>query len=330
MHYPADAPRSESIRCGRVFKKSQGLYAVDADGQTVSCALSNKLRKQLVYPIADPSSLRRHVVAVADIGAVDPVAIGDLVRFVGPGDGSGMITEVLPRRNQLTRRAAGPKPLEQVIVANADQLLAVMAVARPAPSWELMDRYIAAGEEAGLPTRIVVTKLDLVDRDLLLAEVRTYRQVGYSVILTSAETGEGLDELKATLAGRVSVLAGKSGVGKTTLLNAIQPGLGLRVAEVGRHTNKGKHTTTQLEMFGLNVGGAVVDTPGMREFGLWDVAAADLAHLFVDLRPFVGRCRFGLDCTHTHEPACAIKRAVDAGQIASRRYQSYLRMVQTL
>jgi ribosome biogenesis GTPase len=254
------------------------------------------------------------------------VAIGDRVRYVDAGDGSGMIVEVLPRRNRLTRRAAGSKPLEQVIVANVDQVVTIMAAARPAPKWELLDRYLSAAADLGIPALILITKLDLVDAGTLAAEAETYRSIGYPVLLTSAVSGEGIDAFRRALAGHLSVLIGLSGVGKTTLLNIVQPGLGLRVGEVSRATNKGKHTTTNLEMFPLDGGGHLVDTPGMREFGLWDVRGDDLAATFLEMRPYLGRCRFGAGCAHEREPGCAIKNAVAAGHIAERRYQSYLRM----
>lgn len=315
---------------GVVYRKSQGQYAVMVDGATMECSLSNRLRKDLIYPIADPSSIRRHVVEVADIKAVDPVAIGDQVGILPAGDGSGMIVEVAPRKNKLSRRAAGTRPLEQVIVANADQFVPVIAAARPHPSWELLDRYLAAAEEAEMASLIVITKLDLANREEIEAHAHAFRDLGYRVLLTSATAGEGIDELRQELAGRMSVVAGKSGVGKTSLLNAVQPGLGLRVAEVGRGTNKGRHTTTHLEMFGLDVGGSIVDTPGMREFGLWNTDAFGLANLLVEFRPLLGRCRFGLDCGHRHEPGCAIQAAVVEGHITERRYRSYLRMADSL
>ncbi|MGQ0602400.1 MAG: ribosome small subunit-dependent GTPase A, partial [Anaerolineales bacterium] len=141
-------------------------------------------------------------------------------------------------------------------------------------------------------------------------------------------TSAGLSEFKALLQDRMSVLMGKSGVGKTTLLNALQPGLGLRVKEINRSTGKGKHTTSHLEMFDLDFGGQVVDTPGMREFGLWQTVGSDLAHTFVELRPYLGRCKFGNDCTHVHEPGCAVKAALKDGHITERRYQSYRRMLE--
>ncbi len=311
---------------GRVFKKTMGSYFVNSDGGVVVCSISSTLRKVLIYPTADPSSRRPTVDKVVDIKAVDPVAIGDEVSFVEAGDGIGMITEVLPRRSKLSRRAAGPKPLEQVIVANVDQVIPVLSARKPKPKWTLLDRYLADSEAADLPALICITKLDLAKEDLLTQEMRIYEEIGYPVILTSAVDGRGLEELKEALRNRVSVLVGKSGVGKTTLLNAIQPELGLRVKEVSESTGKGKHTTSHLEMFELDFGGSVVDTPGMREFGLWNVDGLDLAELFPEMRPYVGKCRFGSDCSHTHEPDCSIKEAVEDGHISKLRYESFVRM----
>jgi ribosome biogenesis GTPase / thiamine phosphate phosphatase len=311
---------------GTVVRKSQGFYDVEVDGQTLQCALSNKLRKQLVFPIADPGSIRRRVMAVEEIRAVDPVAIGDVIRFVDAGDGTGLINEVLPRQNKLVRRAAGPKPLEQVIVANVDQVIAVFAATFPDPKWELLDRYLAAAESQELPAIICITKIDLADSAALADEVNAYERIGYPVVRTSARSGVGIGELREILRGRVSVLMGKSGVGKTSLLNAVQPELGLRVNAVSQITGKGKHTTTHLEMFGLEGGGRIVDTPGMREFALWGVGDADLAETFPEMRPFLGQCRFGIGCQHEQEPGCAIKAAVQRGTISRRRYESYLRL----
>lgn len=318
---------------GVVYKKAIGNYFVQAGDQVVTCSISTKLRRQLLYPIADPNSIRPHVVGVQDIDAVDPVAVGDVVSFVDAHDGAGMITAVLPRKSKLVRRSAVPRPgahpLEQTIVANLDQVVPVFSAAQPAPKWNLLDRYLASAESQYLAALVCITKLDLASEDEeLLAEVEYYRKIGYPVILTSAVTGSGLGEFKKALAGRVSVFVGKSGVGKSSLLNAIQPGLGLRVNAVNAATGKGRHTTTNLEMISLEVGGGVVDTPGMREFGLWDVDEDDLAMLFPEMRPLVGKCRFGLDCYHETEPGCAILEAVSTGWISARRYQSYLKLTE--
>lgn len=318
--------RSGEVLEGRVFRKALGKYFVEVEGRTVTCSISNRLRKQLVYPFADPSSRRHRVDAVKDIRMVDPVAIGDVVSFVPAGDGVGLIKEVLPRKNKFSRKAAGRKPIEQVVVANVDQVVPVLAAAHPAPKWGLLDRYLADAESVELDAVVCITKMDLADLDGLEEELRVFEQLGYEVVRTCALQRDGMEELAEALRGKVSVLVGKSGVGKTTLLNALQPDLGLRVGDVSNSTDKGKHTTSHLEMFALDIGGSVIDTPGMREFGLYCDSRDDLAYLFREMRPYIGHCRFGASCSHVHEPDCAIKEAVEAGKIAERRYQSFVRM----
>ncbi len=317
---------------GVVYRKTTGHYTVHTNGREIDCELSSLIRKQLIYPIADPTSLRHNVREVREIEHADPVAIGDRVRFIAAGDGTGLINEVLPRRSRLSRPAPGYGANEQVIVANVDRVIPVFAAASPTPKWGLLDRYLVSAESSEIPALIVVTKLDLAGPDRKLDEaLDIYRRIGYPVRMVSAVTGEGLDKLRQELHGRTSVLVGKSGVGKTTLLNALQPGLGLRVKEVGRGgQGKGRHTTTHLEMFDLDFGGALVDTPGMREFGLWDVRGGDLALLFPEMAGYVGRCRFGLSCRHNEEPGCAVRKAVMAGQVSPQRYQSYMRLSEGL
>ncbi len=326
MHSLDISGNGDGTSTGIVFRKSQGNYFVHAEGRELLCTISNQLRKRLVYPIAATTSIRPHVVAVEEIREVDPIAIGDLVRFVHAGKGSGMITEVLPRRRNLRRLDPGFKPLAQVIVANLDQMVIVVAAAQPAPKWHLVDRYLAQAELEELPAMICITKLDLAKPQALAEQVGIYQAIGYPVVLTCAKTGAGIEPLKAMLKDQISVLAGQSGVGKTTLLNTIQPGLGLRVSEISRATGKGVHTTSQLEMFQLASGGSIVDTPGIKYFRLWDAEKMGLAYLFPEMRPFLGRCQFRADCTHSHEPGCAVKRAVEDGSISTPRYSSYLKL----
>lgn len=315
---------------GVVFRKTLGHYTVHTHGRDIDCELSSRIHKQLIYPSADPTSLRHRVMSVREIDHVDPVAIGDQVRFVEAGAGRGLIVEVLPRRTRLSRAmpVPGQRVFEQVIVSNADQVVTVFAAAHPTPKWGLLDRYLVTAEAAGLPSLIVITKTDLAAQNPdLEADLETYRRIGYTILQVSSVTGEGIPELIQLLRGKTSVLVGKSGVGKTSLLNALQPGLGLRVKAVGQgDLGKGRHTTSHLQMFELDFGGRLVDTPGMREFGLWNIAPEDLAYLFPELSAHVGRCKFGLGCRHDNEPGCAIRQAVTAGEVSPYRYKSYLNL----
>jgi ribosome biogenesis GTPase / thiamine phosphate phosphatase len=325
-----DTDRDQHIKNkGIVYKKTIGSYVVHSGGNVISCDISARLRKELVYPTADAGSLSHIVVDVKAIDMVDPVAVGDEVMFVDNQDGHGLIVDVLPRRSKLVRRSAGRKVLEQVIVANLDQVVPVFAAAQPAPKWNLLDRYLTTAESLGLPSIICITKMDLVSgstEQAMCEELEMYRKIGYRVLLTSVTAGLGMDEFKAAIQGKLSVFVGKSGVGKSSLLNELQPGLGIRVNAVSQATTKGKHTTTHLEMFPLDGGGAVVDTPGMREFGLWNVDETDLALFFPEIRPYVGQCKFGLNCRHLEEPGCAILNAVKVGRIDERRYHSFIRI----
>ena len=313
---------------GIVIKKNQTIYTVQADGRLVECTLAGRMLSTL-----GRAQGKSHQPAQSH---PESLAIGDVVAIQPGENGRGLIVDLLPRRNQLSRRSAVPMPgahaHEQVIAANLDQAVAVFAAAQPAPKWNLLDRYLAAAEAAGLPALICITKLDLVcdssgklDGDIQAA-VEDYRRIGYPLVLVSAHSGEGLDELRIALQSRISVLLGKSGVGKTSLLNALQPGLGLRVNAVSQATGKGRHTTTSLELFSLDFGGGLIDTPGVREFGLWDVDPEMLDECFPEMRPYLGKCRFGLDCAHDEEPGCTLRQAVMDGAISPRRYQSYLRL----
>jgi ribosome biogenesis GTPase len=314
---------------GLIISKSAGAYAVqtlcsplpfteNGAGEVGWCTLAARLRPE-------------------------QVVVGDVVRF-RPTAGqaaAGQIVDVEPRRNQLARRGvasrAGAHAFQQVIVANVDQVVPVLAAASPAPKWNLLDRYLALAESIPLPALIVITKADLApaadpgadgaEADFYSA-LDDYRRLGYPVVLTSAHSGAGLGPLRAALEGRASVLLGKSGVGKTSLLNALEPGLGQRVSAVSAATGKGRHTTSQVQLFTLagEGGGALVDTPGTREFGLWDVPGDELGLYFREMRPLLGQCKFGLDCRHDSEPGCAVRRAVMAGAISPRRYQSYRRL----
>lgn len=325
---------NSSLATGMVIRKNRGHYLVQAGERQVPCVLSNRLHKKLIYPLAAPTSLSPRVQEVRDIDAVDPVAIGDRVEWLDPGDGSGMIVNILPRKNNLSRqsinqvRRAGDK--EQVIVANLDQVVVVFAAARPNPVWTLLDRYLLSAEIHLLPTLICITKMDLVDPQSLSQPIELYSRLGYQFCLTSTISGWGLEDLRSKLQNKVSLLMGKSGVGKTSLLNALQPGLGLKVGAVGNgDVGKGKHTTSHLELFPL-LGGGIIDSPGMRIFSIWDDNDHEIAWYFREMRPLVGKCRFGTSCSHRDEPGCAIRKAVSQGDIHPDRYRSYLALAAEL
>lgn len=307
---------------GVVTRKITHSYTVVVGGVEYECAPASHLRLE----------------SRAERG--DQIALGDLVRIRPHAAALAQIVEILPRRNKLSRRSAVPMPgavpFEQLIAANIDQVVPVFAAANPTPKWGMLDRYLALAEAQALPALIVITKIDLaVDRfgnlDLELTEaVAQFRKIGYPVLLTSALTGLGIVELGNVLQGKISVLLGKSGVGKSALLNALEPGLGQRVGAVSQITGKGKHTTTHLQMFPLASGGNLIDTPGVREFGLYDIEEQDVAFLYREIAPLLGQCRFGLGCRHSEEPGCVVRQAVLEGQISARRYQSYLSLVKEL
>jgi ribosome biogenesis GTPase / thiamine phosphate phosphatase len=333
----AEQPQNSA---GVIYKVTAGGYTVQQNGRTITCQLASHLRKAGGPPSERGKTQRQRGRPELPRPSAGALVVGDVVRLEEPPGGPAFIREVLPRRNQLSRRSAVPMPSahasEQVIAVNVDQVVPVFAAANPTPKWNMLDRYLALAESLDLPALIVITKLDLVQDadgtvfDELLEAAESYRRIGYPVLLTSAVTRQGLEELRQALQPGLSVLLGKSGVGKTALLNALQPGLGLRVNEVSQATGKGKHTTTHLEIFPLDSGGALVDTPGVREFGLWDLDEEVLAYFYREMRPFIGRCRFGLGCAHAEEPGCAIRKAVSGGLISPQRYKSYLRLKEEL
>jgi len=312
---------------GVVFRKTTGHYIVHNNGREIDCGLSSMIHKQLVYSTADPTSLRRRVQAVHDLDHADPIAIGDHVRFIETENDRGLITGILPRRNKFSRPSS-PSNFEQIIASNVNLIVPVFSAASPTPKWGLLDRYLVAANAAGLPALILITKLDLgEDNPDLDADLEIYQNIGYPIHKVSSNTGAGIAELKDILQGKLSVLVGKSGVGKTSLLNAIQSGLGLRVKEVSKgELGKGRHTTTHHEMFDLDFGGTLVDTPGIREFALWDVAPDELAQFFPEMVEHLGQCKFGLSCRHDREPGCAIRSAVLDGSISPHRYKSYMNL----
>ncbi len=250
------------------------------------------------------------------------VATGDRVWILPSPNNEGVIERVEPRHGLLTRASRGR---EHVLVANVDQVVIVMSLVEPDLKQHLIDRYLASAEQGGITPVVCLNKADLVHTEPFQSLVGLYSQLGITAFLTSAVMGLGIDRLRDRLRGRQTVFAGQSGVGKSSLLNAVEPDLGLRVREVSEVNQKGRHTTTTAELIKLGLGGWVVDTPGIRQFELWDIIPEEVEGFFPEMRPLVPLCAFP-DCTHTHEERCAVKRAVRRRQLSLARYTSYLGM----
>jgi ribosome biogenesis GTPase len=288
---------------GRVLKVhgTQQVYVADETGALHVCAVRRLLR----------------TMAIAE-GNV--VVCGDRVWFRQDPTGGSLIEKVEPRYGVLIRSAKGH---EQVLVANVDQVVIVVALAEPALKPHLIDRYLVSAAGGGIQPIICLNKADLVQAAQHQALVGLYSQLNIPTFLTSAKTGQGVAELRALVRNRETVFAGQSGVGKSSLLNAIEPGLGLKVSEVSAANQKGRHTTTTAELIRLQDGGWVVDTPGIRQFALRKLIREELDGAFPEFRPHVARCRFP-GCTHTHEDGCGVRAALDRGWISTQRYESYL------
>jgi ribosome biogenesis GTPase / thiamine phosphate phosphatase len=252
------------------------------------------------------------------------VTVGDHVWFrpAGSSGAEGLVERIETRRGVITR---GYRNRQQVIAANVDQVLIVSALAEPGLKLGLVDRYIVSAEIGGVRPVVVFNKADLVDMATYQWVVGLYAQLGYETVVTSVADGRGIDRLRGLVSRGVTAVTGQSGVGKSSLLNVVQPGLNLRVREVSDWTFKGKHTTTTAELIELEAGGFVVDTPGLRQFELWGVVPGELEAYFVEFRPFIPHCRFP-DCSHTHEHGCAVKDAVYWGQIHPGRFESYRKL----
>lgn len=254
------------------------------------------------------------------------LAVGDRVTLEMDQRGAHWaISEILPRHSQLARRAPGAGQGERIVAANVDQVIVVFAAAKPEPHRRMLDRFLVIAEGNSLQSRIVINKIELVDRAQTERAFSGYAAAGYPVHFTSVKQNIGLVELHDELARKTSVLTGPSGVGKSSLMNSMYPGLGLRVGEISESVNKGQHTTVGALLHPLPDGGYVVDTPGLREVGMWGLASEHLDQCFREFRPFIAECRFG-NCTHRVEPGCAVRSAVETGAISAERYDSYLRL----
>ena len=290
-----------SVRRGRVLSVHGLVSTVQTDDGALHQCATRRLLKTL-------STDQRHVVVA-----------GDWVSFRSDRSGDAIIERVEPRRGILARNSRGR---QHIIVANVDLILIIGSAAQPHLKPHLIDRFLVTAEQNHLRPVICINKVDLIDRTELQPIVGVYSRMGYRVLLTSATTDFGIERLRRLMAAQASVVVGQSGVGKSSLLNAIQPGLNLRVSTVSEETEKGRHTTTTAVLYPLTGGGYVVDTPGIRQFQLWDVVPEEVAGCFRDLRPYASRCRYP-NCTHTHESDCAVKDAVADGRFDARRYESY-------
>lgn len=301
-----------STTTGLVRRARSGFYTIEtAEGDLVEARLRGRMKKERQ--------------------ASDLAVIGDRVTVERLSDGTGAITAVEPRTRRFSRRQPGPRGSwrEDVMVANADLVAAVFACDRPPPNPRLIDRFLVVTEYNEVPALLVANKVDLVGAQAAEELFGPYRLIGYDVVFTSAKAGIGLDRLREHLAGKLSIVTGPSGVGKSTLLNAIQPGLQLATGAVSEVlSGRGKHTTTHAELLPLEgrAGGYVADTPGIRELGLWQIPPTELAWCFPEFRPHLGHCAFN-DCTHLHEPRCGLRAAVGTGVVGEGRYDSYRRML---
>ncbi|MBM3280517.1 MAG: ribosome small subunit-dependent GTPase A [Candidatus Handelsmanbacteria bacterium] len=295
---------------GRVLQLS-GLHAlVDAKGEAWQCELRGRLK-------------------AGGRVATAPLAVGDWVEVRAAGQKAGVVEEVYPRQGKLSRLASGKGGREQVIAANVDQLVVVVAARQPETRPGFIDRAIAMALAGQIQPVLCINKVDLGAPEQNLGLGKVYVELGYRVCLTSALTGAGLAELAELLAGKVSAMVGPSGVGKSSLLNLQAPGLNARTGALMRRHDRGRHTTTTARLYPLPQGGYVVDTPGIKELQLWQVDRRELVDHFVEMAPLAGGCQFR-DCRHLSEPGCAIREAVAQGRISALRYEGYLRIAASL
>ncbi|MDB4877079.1 MAG: ribosome biosis GTPase RsgA [Gemmatimonadetes bacterium] len=317
----------EALVHGVVVSGTGGVWQVRTDdGETIEASMRGRLKKSNSGKRAD-GSLRRDTITAA--AQVLKLAVGDDVHLErdSPAD-AWAIGEILPRRSQLARRAPGGGQGQRIVAANVDQVVVMFAAAKPEPHPRMLDRFLVIAEGNDLPARIIINKVDLVGEQAAHDRFDAYQRAGYPVHYTAVKSGVGLEEARAMLAGRRSVLTGPSGVGKSSLLNALFPGANLRVGAISESVNKGQHTTVGALMLPLpgSDGGYVIDTPGLREVGLWALDAEQLDRCFPEIRSHRDQCRFA-DCSHIVEPDCAVREAVQSGEISAARYDSYLKLL---
>lgn len=296
-------------REGTVIRATGSWYDVAAGGQTLQCRVRGRLR-------------------LRGARTTSPVVVGDSVSLTCSQTGEWLIEDIAPRRNYIIRRASNLSKESHIIASNIDQALLVVTLFSPQTNTEFMDRFLVTCEAYRIPVTIVLNKIDLArtEPEMLDAFERIYRSAGYPIVECSATEGEGVDRIREMLAGRTTLVSGNSGVGKSTLIGAVEPSIDIRTGEISAAHGKGKHTTTFSQMYPLPAGGAVIDTPGIKGFGLIDIADDELWHYFPEMMERASGCQF-YNCTHTHEPNCAIIEAVRCGEIAVERYESYLKIL---
>ena len=294
---------------GLVIKNTGSWVTVRLDdGTTVNCKMRGVLR-------------------LKGLRCTNPVAVGDIVQVEDKGGDAPVVGDIEPRRNYIIRRASNLSKEFQIIAANLDQAVLVATLTNPETSTTFIDRFLATAEAYQVPAVLAFNKIDLLDTDEWRGQLDTlkalYEEIGYPVITLSAATGEGADDLRRQLAGKMSLLSGNSGVGKSSIINLLVPDAHVKVGDVSQTHHKGMHTTTFSELLDLPGGGAIIDTPGVKAFGTIDFERAQVAHYFPEIFRISDNCRFN-NCTHTHEPGCAVLAAVEAGEISITRYTSYL------
>ena len=304
----ADAYVTSTGMCVRSTGSQYDVLLDDSAGEVIPCKVKGNFR-------------------LKGIRTTNPVAVGDRVTLLRNADGSAYITAVAPRRNYIIRRASNLSKEASILAANLDSCMLVATLKHPVTATTFIDRFLATAEAYSVPATLVINKTDLLDtdddRELLEAVRYLYESIGYNIVPVSAHTGEGLDRLRELLQGRTTLLSGNSGVGKSTLINDLIPGLDLRTAAISDVHDQGTHTTTFSEMFPLPFGGWIIDTPGVRGFGTIEMTPQEVSHYFPEIFRASDECRFG-DCSHTHEPGCAVLKALEENRIAQSRYNSYL------
>ncbi len=290
-----------------VIRATGSWYDVLHDGATLQCRIRGKLR-------------------LKGVRSTNPVVVGDTVECEADEGGDYVIAAIEPRRNYVIRRASNLSKESHIIAANIDQALLMVTLRSPETATEFVDRFLVTCEAYKVPVTILLSKTDLQQVDEIAAFRAIYEPIGYAVHEVSTRSGEGVDAVRQLLAGKITLISGNSGVGKSTLISTIDPALDIRTGEISESHHKGRHTTTFSAMYPLSGGGAVIDTPGIKGFGLIDIDDAELGHYFPEMMRAASNCRF-YNCTHTHEPGCAVVEAVRAGQIAPERYESYLKIL---